>query len=140
MDTKKVTAEVQVDEARRVGWLRMAILGTATVAAAAVVAVVTLGRLPTSIGPTGTSSESPDASVASSATLAPSEASVPSSLDGQDYAFWTLYRPPPCCGSLLRIFSKLTRYERVSGAASSANSIVHPGTTPATISARSRIR
>src|SRR4029079_3561452 len=64
-------------------------------------------------GPAGSSSESPEASVASSATLAPSESSVPSALDGQDYAFWTLYRPPPCCGSLLRISTSTGSSDRI---------------------------
>src|SRR5688500_14757227 len=36
-------------------------------------------------------------------TIAPSEASVPASLDGQDFAFWTHDPKVPCCGSTLRI-------------------------------------
>ena len=132
VDTKKVVAAVTADEPRRPGWLRMAVLGTATVAAAAVVTLVALGGLPKITGPAGTSSESPQASVGPSATLAPtptatpsqsvavpwptvapSEASVPSSLDGQDYAFWTLYRPPPCCGSMLRISTSTGSSDRI---------------------------
>jgi hypothetical protein len=132
VDTKKVMATMTADEPRRPGWLRMALLGTATVAAAAVITVVTLGGLPKVTGPAASSSESPDESAAPSVTLAPtpsatasqavavpwptvapSEASVPSSLDGQDYAFWTLYRPPPCCGSLLRISTSTGSSDRI---------------------------
>lgn len=76
-------------------------VGTAAVAGAAIVTFAAIGVPPKITGPVGTSSASPRASVGPS--VAPSEALVPSSLDGQDYAFWTLYRPPPCCGSLLRI-------------------------------------
>jgi hypothetical protein len=131
-DTKKVMAAVTADEPRRPGWLRLALLGTATVAAAAVVTLVTLGGLPKIAGPAASSSESPDESAAPSVTLAPtpsatqsqavavpwptvapSEASVPTSLDGQDYAFWTLYRPPPCCGSLLRISTSTGSSDRI---------------------------
>lgn len=121
VDTKKVIAAVKAYEPRRSGRLRLALLGTATVAAAAVVTLVTLGGLPKVTGPASSPSESAHASAAPSLTLvptataipspvavpwptiAPSDVSVPSSLDGQDFAFWTLYRPPPCCGSLLRI-------------------------------------
>lgn len=132
VDTKQVMAAAQADEPRRPGWLRLALLGTATVAAAAVVTLVTLGGLPKVAGPAGSSSESPEVSAAPSATLAPtataipslaiavpwptvapSEASVPTSLDGQDFAFWTLYRPPPCCGSVLRISTSTGRSDRV---------------------------
>ena len=113
METKKVMAEVQVDEPRRVGWLRIAILGTGTVAAAVVVAVATLTGLPKSTGPAGNSSESPPVSVASSATVAPSDASIPSWLEGQDFAFWTFYRPPPCCGNLLRISTSAGSSDRI---------------------------
>jgi hypothetical protein len=132
LDTRKVMAAVRADEPRRLGWLRMTLLGTATVAAAAVVTLVTLGGLPKVTGPAGTSSESPHASTAPSDTLAPtptatqsqpvavpwptiapSDVSVPSSLDGQDYAFWTLYRPPPCCGSLLRISTSNGSSDRI---------------------------
>lgn len=119
---RRAPAGATADESRRARWLRMAMVGTATVAVAAVATFAALGVLPKITGPVGTASESPQASVGPSATLAPtpaatpshsvavpwptvapSEASVPSSLDGQDYAFWTLYRPPPCCGSMLRV-------------------------------------
>jgi len=102
-------------------WLRIAVLGTAAVAAVVVI-LVAIVVLPKIIGPVGISSESPQASVAAGATLAPapaatpsqsvavswptvasSEASVPSSLDGQGFAFWTLDERVPCCGSTLRI-------------------------------------
>jgi hypothetical protein len=142
-DTKKVIGAVTRDTQRRAGWLRMAMLGTATVAAAAVITLLAVGVLPIT-GPVGDSSDSPQASVGPSATagpsttsassatpastpsgtppqpvavpwptLAPSEASVPSSLDGQDFAFWTLYYPPPCCGSLLRISTSAGSSDRV---------------------------
>lgn len=122
VDRKKVMAAIKVDEPRRAGWLRIAMLGTATVAAAAVVTLVTLGGLPKVTGPAGTSSESPHASTGPSATLAPtptatasqavavpwptvapSKTAVPSSLDGQRFAFWTLDQRVPCCGTTLRI-------------------------------------
>ena len=117
---------------RYAGWLRIAMLGTATVAAAAVVTLVTLGGLPKITGPAGTSSQSPHASVGPSATLAPtptatpsqsvavpwptvapSEASVPSSLDGQGFAFWTLDQRAPCCGSTLRISTSTGSWEGI---------------------------
>lgn len=135
-DTEKVVAAVTRDAPRRAGWLRMAMLGTATVAAAAVITLAALGVLPRITGPVGTASGSPQASAAPSATsapsaiatptatppqpvavpwptIAPSEASVPSSLDGQDFAFWTLYYPPPCCTSLLRISTSAGSSDRV---------------------------
>jgi hypothetical protein len=119
-------------DTKQAGWLRIATLGTATVAAAAVITLVTLAGLPKVTGPAASSSESPDESAAPSITLAPtpsatqsqpvavpwptlapSEASVPTSLDGLDYAFWTLYRPPPCCGNLLRISTSAGSSDRV---------------------------
>jgi hypothetical protein len=119
MDTRKVTAEVRANMPRRAGRLRMAMVATATVAAAAFVTLVALGGLPKVIGPAGTSSGSPRVSVAPSATLtptptatspqsvtvpwptvAPSETSVPSSLEGQDFTFWTLDELVPCCTTL----------------------------------------
>ena len=134
MDPKTVPAGVTADEPRRAGWLRMAMVGTATVAAAAVVTFVALGVLPKITGPVGTSSESPQASVGPSATLAPtptatpsqsvavtwptvapSEASVPSSLDGQGFAFWTLDErvPCPCGASTLRISTSTGSWEGI---------------------------
>jgi hypothetical protein len=142
-DTRKVMAAVTRDTPRRAGWVRMAMLGTATVAAAVVITLLAVGVLPIT-GPVGDSSDSPQASVGPSATagpsttsaasatpastpsgtppqpvavpwptLAPSEASVPSSLDGQNFAFWTLYYPPPCCTSLLRISTSAGSSDRV---------------------------
>lgn len=144
MDTGRVMAAITRAEPPRAGWLRMAILGAATIATAAVITVVAVGVLPRVIGPVGDSSASPQASAVPSATLAPtatsdasvepgptptatpppavavpwptvapSEASVPSSLDGQDFAFWTAYYPPPCCTSLLRISTSDGSSDRV---------------------------
>jgi hypothetical protein len=131
-DTKKIMAAVLDDEPRQAGWLRMMLLGAATVAAAAVITLVALGWHAKVTGPASSSSESPDVSAAATATpastpkatlpqpvavpwptVAPSAVSVPSSLDGQDFAFWTLYRPPPCCGSLLRIATSTGSSDRV---------------------------
>ncbi|HSM38591.1 MAG TPA: hypothetical protein VK838_04595 [Candidatus Limnocylindrales bacterium] len=122
LDTKKPGAGFPTDEPPRARRLRMAILGTATVAVAATVTLAASGVLPKITGPVGTATPSPHPSALATATVqptptatpsqsvavarptvAPSEASVPSSLDGQEFAFWTLYRPPPCCGSTLRI-------------------------------------
>jgi hypothetical protein len=111
----------------------IAILGVAAVAATVAIALVACGSQPEEIaGPVGTSGQSSHASAEGTVTvqptpsatlpqpvdvpwptLAPSEASVPSSLDGQDFAFWTLYHPPPCCGSLLRISTSEGSSDRV---------------------------
>lgn len=117
-----MTAGATADEPRRPGWRRMAIFGTATVAAGAAVILVVLDLLPKITGPVGTPMQSVHASTVATATVqptpfatpsqsvavawptvAPSEASVPSSLDGQDFVFWTLDERAPCCGSTLRI-------------------------------------
>jgi hypothetical protein len=111
----------------------IAILGVAAVAATVAIALVACGSQPEEIaGPVGTATQSSHASAEATVTmqptpsatlpepvdvpwpfLAPSEASVPSSLDGQDFAFWTLYYPPPCCTSLLRISTSAGSSDRV---------------------------
>lgn len=141
-DAGRVMAAIGRGAPRRAGWLRLTILGAATIAAAAVVTLVVVGVLPRVTGPVGDASGSPQASAVPSGTpgptatpganatptstatpsqpvavpwptLAPSEASVPSSLDGQDLAFWTAYYPPPCCTSLLHISTSAGGSDRV---------------------------
>ncbi|MEO8272534.1 MAG: hypothetical protein ABI620_00540 [Chloroflexota bacterium] len=126
LDTKQVADGATGSRRRPVGWLRTAIVGTAAVAGVAAVGLVALAILPKLTGLVGTPTRSPQASIVATATMqptlaptpsattsqpvavawptvAPSEAAVPSSLDGQDFAFWTLDPRLPCCGSALRI-------------------------------------
>lgn len=70
-DTRSVMAALAQNGPRSAGWLRMTILGAATVAAAAVITLVVVGVLPNVTGPVGDVSGSPQPSVAPSATPGP---------------------------------------------------------------------
>jgi hypothetical protein len=111
MDTKQVTAGVPADAPRRASWPRTTILGTATIAAGAL-GLVACGVLPEITSPAGTATPSQSVAV-TWPTVASSEASVPSSLDGQGFAFWTLDQRVPCCGSTLRLSTSTGSWEGI---------------------------
>jgi hypothetical protein len=121
-DAKQVMALVTAEPLRQAGRLRTAMLGTATIAAAALLTFVAIRVLPNLPGLVGTSSQSPLSSATASGsgqptpsvepsqptsatwpTLAPAEATVPAALDLSHLGFWTLEQPLTGTTNTLRV-------------------------------------